>query len=96
MHSLSSALIWRDGGLASPLYILLVLLAVKAVALAPVLPGMLWLPFTFGPLYAGALWLASGSGGFLTDPVFLSRYVLLWVWLIGVVLVGLELSRRTP
>ncbi len=89
------ALIWRDGGLASALYILLVLLSVKAVALAPVLPNMLWLPFIFGPLYAGALWLASGSAGFLADPAFLSRYVLLWVWLIGIVLIGMELARRT-
>ncbi|MGE5603445.1 MAG: hypothetical protein ACM30E_10355, partial [Nitrososphaerales archaeon] len=88
-------LIWRDGGLASPLYILLALLAVKAVALAPMLAGMLWLPFMFGPLYAAALWLASGSAGFLADPGFLSRYVLLWVWLLGAVLIGLDLARRT-
>ena len=90
-----SALIWLDGGLGSPLYILLVLLAVKAVSLAPVLPRMVWLPFTFGPLYAAALWLASGSMGFLADPSFQSRYVLLWAWLIGVALIGFDLSRRT-
>ncbi len=89
------ALIWRDGGLGSPLYILLVLLAVKAVSLVPILPRMVWLPFTFGPLYAAALWLASGSIGFLTDSNFLSRYVLLWAWLIGVALIGFELARRT-
>ena len=41
------------------------------------------------------MWMASGSVGFLTDPSFLSRYVLLWVWLIGVALIGFELVRRT-
>lgn len=90
-----SALIWRDGGLGSPLYILLALLAVKAVSLAPALPRMMWLPFTFGPLYAAALWLAAGSGSFLADAHFLGRYVLLWAWLIGVALIGFELARRT-
>lgn len=90
-----SALIWRDGGLSSPLYIVFVLLAIKAVPLAPLLPGMLWLPFLFGPLYIGALWLASRNLGFLADPAFLSRYALLWVWLIGAVLIGVTLARRT-
>jgi signal transduction histidine kinase len=89
-----AALIWRDGGLGSPLYILLVLLALKAVGLAPVLPGMIWMPFVFGPLYAVALWLASGSFAFLADSSFVSRYVLLWAWLMGVVLLAWELARR--
>lgn len=89
-----AALIWRDGGLGSPLYILLVLLALKAVGLAPVLPGMIWMPFAFGPLYALALWLASGSFAFLADSNFVSRYVLLWAWLVGVVLLAWELARR--
>lgn len=89
-----AALIWRDGGLASPLYILLVLLALKAVGLAPVLPGMIWLPFAFGPLYAVALWLASGNFAFLADNSFVSRYVLLWAWLVGVMLLAWELTRR--
>jgi signal transduction histidine kinase len=89
------ALIWRDGGIGSPLYILLVLLAVKAVVLSPVLPRLVWLPFAFGPLYIAALWLASGSLAFLTDRAFLGRYALLWVWLIGSVIISYELRRRT-
>lgn len=88
-------LIWRDGGLGSPLYILLVLLALKAVGLSMVLPAIVWLPFAFGPVYAAALWLAAGSLAFLADPGFFSRYVLLWAWLLGVVLVASELTRRT-
>ena len=89
------ALIWRDGGLGSPLYILLVLLAIKALGASPLLPPMVWLPFAFGPLYVVALWLASGSLGFLNDGSFLGRYIPFWIWLIGVVLIGHELTQRT-
>ena len=89
------ALILRDGGLGSPLYILLVLLAVKALGASPLLPPLVWLPFAFGPLYVAALWLASGSLGFLNDSGFLSRYIPFWIWLIGIVLIGHELAQRT-
>lgn len=87
------ALIWRDGGVGSPLFVLLILLSVKAVLLSPVLPRLVWLPFAFGPLYVAALWLASGSLAFLADSTFLARYALLWVWLIGSVIVSYELRR---
>ena len=90
----SAALIWRDGGLGSPLYILLVLLALKAVGLAPVLPRMVWMPFAFGPLYTLALWMAAGNAAFLADSGFVSRYVLLWAWLLGVALLAWELTHR--
>ena len=91
---LASALIWRDGGLGSPLYILLVLLALKAVGLTPVLPGMVWLPFIFGPLYALALRFSAGNFAFLADDTFISRYILLWAWLLGVSMLAWELARR--
>ncbi len=91
----ASALIWQDGGLGSPLYILLVLLALKAVGVTPALPGMVWMPFAFGPLYTAALWLAAGNLAFLADEGFVSRYILLWAWLLGVVLVGWELAHRS-
>ncbi|PKO23439.1 MAG: hypothetical protein CVU38_04075, partial [Chloroflexi bacterium HGW-Chloroflexi-1] len=89
------ALIWRDGGLGGPLYILLLLLASKAVALAQALPGMLWAPFAFGPLYVLALRLTAGNLAFLADPNFQARYLLMWAWLVGNVLIAWELARRT-
>ena len=89
------ALIWRDGGLGSPLFVLLGLLALKAAALAPALPGMIWVPFGFGPLYVLALRSASGTLAFLLDPSFLGRYLLIWIWLLGIVLLAWELERRT-
>ena len=92
---LVSALIWRDGGISSALYILLVLLALKAVTLTPALPGMIWMPFLFGPCYTAALRLAAGNFGFLADGAFQTRYILLWAWLVGLVLVAWELARRT-
>lgn len=90
-----SALVWRDGGLGSSLYLVLALLALKAVVLAPTWPGMIWLPFAFGPLYAVALRLASGNFAFLSDPSFVSRYLLLWAWLLAMVFVAWELARRS-
>jgi signal transduction histidine kinase/GAF domain-containing protein len=89
------ALIWRDGGLGSPLYILLVLLALKAVGLTPALPGMVWMPFTFGPLYTLGLRLAADNFAFMADSGFLSRYVLLWAWFLGIAILAWELSRRS-
>jgi len=89
------ALIWRDGGLGSPLYILLLLLALKAVILAEALPGMPWVPFVSGPLYVAALWLTAGNLAFLVDSSFQARYLLMWAWLVGSVLIAWELARRS-
>jgi signal transduction histidine kinase len=91
----ASALIWRDGGSGSPFYILLVLLPLKAIPLAPVLPGAAWLPFAFGPFYVLALDLAASNFGFLADPVFWGRYSLLWIWLVGIVLLARGWAGRT-
>lgn len=89
-----SALIWMDGGLGSPLYMVLVVLALKAAALSIVLPSMVWMPFMFGPFYVLALYLANGNLAFLLDRTFLSFYVLLWAWLVGVVLLAWQLNQR--
>ncbi len=64
------------------------LLALKAVTLTPTLPGMIWMPFLFGPSYTAALRLAAGDFGFLADSAFQARYILLWAWLVGLVLVA--------
>lgn len=90
----AGALIWRDGGIGSPFYLLLLLLALKTVGLSPVLPGMVWAPFALGPLYVLALRLQSGNLAFVIDPGFLVRYLLLWVILVGLVLFAWEFARR--
>lgn len=89
-----SALIWMDGGLGSPLYVVLVVLALKAAGLSTVLLSMVWMPFIFGPFYVLALYLANGNLAFLLDRTFLSYYVLLWAWLVGVVLLAWQLNHR--
>jgi len=90
-----AALIGRTGGLGSPFYLLFALLAMKAAALSLALPGMVWLPFVFGPLYAVVLRLQTGSFAFLAEPAFLERYLLVWLWLLAMVLVAWELARRS-
>ena len=62
--------------------------------MTPALPGMAWMPFMFGPLYTLALRLAGGNLAFLVDSGFLSRYVLLWAWFLGLAILAWELSRR--
>ncbi len=89
-----SALIWMDGGLGSPLYMVLIVLALKAAGLSTVLPGMVWVPFMFGPSYVLALYLATGNLAFVVDRTFLNHYILLWVWLVGVVLLAWQLNQH--
>lgn len=89
------ALIWMDGGLGSPLYMVLVVLALKAASLSTALPRMVWISFMFGPSYVLALYLVTGNLAFMLDGTFLSHYVLLWIWLVGVVLLAWQLNQRT-
>ena len=74
-----SYLITLDGGVASPLYLIYGLLALKAILLAPTLP--LLLPFLLGPLYIVVLWYHHGSLGFLRERDFLLRYALFAGWI---------------
>lgn len=89
-----STLIWMDGGPGSPLYVVLVVLALKAAGLSAVFPSMVWAPFVFGPFYILALYLATGNLAFMLDRSFLGYYILLWAWLVGVVLLAWQLNRR--
>ena len=70
-----TALIALGDGIANPLYLLYPLLALKSLVYATDVKGMVWLPFTFGPLYALALavsyrGLVSGRPGFFGSLPF--------------------------
>jgi len=68
-----------SGGLISPLWPLLIL---EVLLPAFYLPWslLIWFgAFAIGPLYALALWLHSGSLAFMTDPLFLVRYTVLFL-----------------
>ena len=76
---LTCYLIYATGGGASNLWPLLVL-----EALTPAFylswPLLIWLgAFSVGPLYTLVLWLSSGNLAFLTDPIFLTRYIVLFL-----------------
>ncbi|MCD6290160.1 MAG: PAS domain-containing protein [Anaerolineae bacterium] len=90
----ASSLIGRYGGLASPLYLLYGLLALRAMLYSPGLSGVLWVPFSFGPLYVLTLVLSSGGIAFLADPVFLQRYLALLGWVIAAVIIARAMARR--
>jgi signal transduction histidine kinase len=81
-------------GLASPLYLLYPLIALKSLVFAPDIPASVWLPFLFGPLYAFALALAQGSLAFLADPLFLTRYLLLLFLTVGIAIASWTLAGR--
>ena len=77
--SFTAYLIYATGGGASNLWPLLVL-----EALTPAFylsrPLLIWLgAFSVGPLYTLVLWLSSGNLAFLTNPIFLTRYIVLFL-----------------
>lgn len=89
-----SALIALGEGVASPLYLFYPVLALRTLVYGPDARWLIWLPFTFGPVYILALALAYGGLGFLADPLFLTRYVLLLVLIFGTVGASLVLAGR--
>ena len=89
-----TVLIALGKGVANPLYLLYPLLALKSLVYATDVPGMVWLPFAFGPLYAVALAISYQGLVFLTDPVFLARYLLLLILTIGIAGATLVLAGR--
>lgn len=89
-----TALIALGDGIANPLYLLYPLLALKSLVYATDVKGMVWLPFTFGPLYALALAVSYRGLEFLADPVFLARYLLLLILTVGIAGATLVLAGR--
>jgi signal transduction histidine kinase len=89
-----TALIALGDGIANPLYLLYPLLALKSLVYATDVKGMVWLPFTFGPLYALALAVSYRGLVFLADPVFLARYLLLLILTVGIAGATLVLAGR--
>lgn len=89
-----TALIALDEGVASPLYLLYPILALKSLVYGPDARWLVWLPFAYGPLYALALALSYGGLGFLADPYFLARYLLLLMLIFGIAGASLVLAGR--
>ncbi len=68
-----------SGGLASPFWPLFLLQALLPAFYLP-WPGFVWLgAFLSGPFYAFILWLHSHSLAYLRDPLFLTRYTLIFL-----------------
>jgi signal transduction histidine kinase len=89
-----TALIALDEGVASPLYLFYPVLALKSLVYGPDARWLVWLPFAYGPLYALALLFSYGSLGFLADPLFLTRYLLLLLLIFGIAGASLVLAGR--
>jgi signal transduction histidine kinase len=89
-----TAMIALDEGIASPLYLLYPILALKSLVYGPDARWLVWLPFVYGPLYALALALSYGGLGFLADPYFLARYLLLLLLIFGIAGASLVLAGR--
>ena len=89
-----TALIALDEGVASPLYLFYPVLALKSLVYGPDARWLVWLPFAYGPLYALALVVSYGSLGFLADPLFLTRYLLLLLLIFGIAGASLVLAGR--
>jgi len=82
-----------SGGLSSPLWPLLIL---EVLLPALYLPWslLIWFgAFAIGPLYVLTLWLHSSSLAFLTDPLFLIRYSMLFLGAIVTALAAQHLQQ---
>ncbi len=82
-----------SGGLSSPLWPLLIL---EVLLPALYLPWslLIWVgAFAIGPLYVLALWIHSSSLSFLTDPLFLFRYSVLFLGAIVTALAAQHLQQ---
>lgn len=76
--ALSGALIFFSGGFRSPFW---PVMGLQALLPAFYLPSLLWIwlgAFFSGPLYALVLWFHSQSLAFLSDPLFIARYGVLF------------------
>jgi signal transduction histidine kinase len=89
-----TALIALGEGVASPLYLFYPVLALKSLVYGPDARWLVWLPFAYGPLYALALVVSYDSLGFLADPFFLMRYLLLLLLIFGIAGASLVLAGR--
>ncbi len=89
-----TVLIALGEGIASPLYLFYPVLALKSLVYGPDARWLVWLPFAYGPLYALALAVSYGSLGFLADPYFLTRYLLLLLLIFGIAGASLVLAGR--
>lgn len=80
-----------SGGFRSPLW---PLLGLQALLPAFYLPSLLWVwlgAFLSGPLYVLILWAHSHSLAFLTDPIFIARYSILF----GLTIISFLIAERT-
>ena len=77
--ALTLAVIRFSGGLSSPFWMLLLIQVLLPAFYFP-WAAFIWVgAFLSGPLYALAIWSHSQSLAFLRDPLFLTRYALLFV-----------------
>jgi PAS domain-containing protein len=89
-----TALIALGEGVASPLYLFYPVLALKSLVYGPDARSLVWLPFLYGPFYALALAISHGNLGFLADPLFLTRYLLLLLLIFAIAGASLVLAGR--
>lgn len=73
----ASLVIYYSNAVASELYFLYALLALKSILYYPLWHEILLFPVILGPLYAALLRVSTDTWSFLTAPLFLQRYALL-------------------
>jgi signal transduction histidine kinase len=96
-HLYAAALIALTGGFRSEFYLFLGILAIKSAVFYPYLRQMALISFSSGLLWIAASYLTGRSLFFLADRGFVLRYLLLFVWVVGCLLLGwlMELRQRS-
>jgi len=89
-----SYIILHTGGLASEGYLLYCVLAFKAAFYYRHYPAIAFVPFLSGLLYVGVLYIGLNSLFFLSDRVFLMRYLFLFCIMFGTMGIGWLMEHR--
>ncbi len=90
----AAAIVGLSGGWRSPLW---PLLGLQALLPAFYVPGLTWVwvgAFLSGPLYVLILWLQARTLAFVTDPLFIARYSVLFALTIVSFLVAERIHRQ--
>ena len=89
-----TALTALTGGFQSDFYLFLGVLAIKGAVYYPYLREMVIVTFAAGLLWLSACGLSAHSLFFLADHGFILRYILLFAWIIGCLLLGWLMEKR--
>ena len=93
-YAFVTALVGLTGGAQSDLYLLYGFLTLKASVYYPYTRDLIVISFSSFALWIAASYVGAGSLYFLADRGFLMRYIALFIWILGCLVIGWVMERR--